>query len=366
MKTLATLFTGGGGFEAGAVQAGFTPIWGVECDPDIAQVYARNFGPHVIVSTVEEVDYSTLQTPYHLHASPSCKKASIANKERGESIEDINAAEGTARAIRTLLPPNFSLENVWGYREFESFKVILRALKESGYAFDFWHLNSADFGVPQTRKRLILIASRTHKPRRPQRTHAEHPSAQIGMFSSPLLKSNGWYKAIEDLIPTLPESKFAAWQLKRLPIERVGAFLATVGGEDSDYLTEGQPSPVISAAHGAAKYRAFIVEGTAAGEDNKFNLPVRESQSPIFTVRGSNPRSPSRLQWLIAPPARGSHGGRVVSMTPRALARFQSIPDSFVLPEKNGLACRVIGNAVPSLLGQRIIESVEAAEELAA
>ncbi len=39
--------------------------------------------------------------------------------------------------------------------------------------------------------------------------------------------------------------------------------------------------------------------------------------------------------------------GRVVSMTPRALARFQSLPDSYVLPEKKSLACKGIGNGVP-------------------
>src|SRR5689334_20850459 len=107
MKTLATLFSGGGLYEAGAIAAGYTPTWGAEIDAAIASVYAQNFGPHCIVSSVEDVDYSKLQTPFLLHASPSCKKASVANKERGETPEDISAAKATARAVRTLLPPNF-------------------------------------------------------------------------------------------------------------------------------------------------------------------------------------------------------------------------------------------------------------------
>ena len=48
--------------------------------------------------------------------------------------------------------------------------------------------------------------------------------------------------------------------------------------------------------------------------------------------------------------------GRVVKMTPRALARFQSLPDSYILPDKASLACTVIGNMVPSLLMQQIVE----------
>jgi DNA (cytosine-5)-methyltransferase 1 len=49
--------------------------------------------------------------------------------------------------------------------------------------------------------------------------------------------------------------------------------------------------------------------------------------------------------------------GHVVKMTPRALARFQSFPDWYILPDKASLACTVIGNAVPPLLYQRVIEA---------
>jgi site-specific DNA-cytosine methylase len=50
--------------------------------------------------------------------------------------------------------------------------------------------------------------------------------------------------------------------------------------------------------------------------------------------------------------------GRWVRMTPRALARFQSVPDSYVLPERAALACRVIGNGVPVKLAQAITKSL--------
>jgi len=47
-----------------------------------------------------------------------------------------------------------------------------------------------------------------------------------------------------------------------------------------------------------------------------------------------------------------------VSMTPRTLARFQSFPDWYELPTKRSLAAYGIGNAVPPLLYQRIIEGL--------
>ncbi len=53
--------------------------------------------------------------------------------------------------------------------------------------------------------------------------------------------------------------------------------------------------------------------------------------------------------WLSA--------GRVVKMTPRALARFQSVPDAYVLPDKASLACRIIGNGVAVEAYRRLLES---------
>ena len=51
----------------------------------------------------------------------------------------------------------------------------------------------------------------------------------------------------------------------------------------------------------------------------------------------------------------------MVRMTPRALARFQSFPDTYTLPENTALACRIIGGAVPPLLIQRLAEGLVAA-----
>jgi site-specific DNA-cytosine methylase len=56
-------------------------------------------------------------------------------------------------------------------------------------------------------------------------------------------------------------------------------------------------------------------------------------------------------------PYRAYTGYRVVKMTTRCLARFQSFPDSYVLP-RSGIAAKIIGNAVPPLLYQKIIEQL--------
>jgi len=52
---------------------------------------------------------------------------------------------------------------------------------------------------------------------------------------------------------------------------------------------------------------------------------------------------------------KASSRGRVVRMTPRALARFQTMPDWYELPEKRSLACKIIGNGVPCLMMQKVL-----------
>jgi site-specific DNA-cytosine methylase len=85
---------------------------------------------------------------------------------------------------------------------------------------------------------------------------------------------------------------------------------------------------------------------------SSIDCTVRESIEPSNTIVSvGDGHSVSPRAWLSA--------GRVVRMTPRALARFQSIPDSYILPDNNKLACTVIGNGVCPLLYQRIIEQFQ-------
>jgi hypothetical protein len=76
---------------------------------------------------------------------------------------------------------------------------------------------------------------------------------------------------------------------------------------------------------------------------------VLDTQEPSFTIKAPGGGRVHRA-WL--------EQGRVVSMTPRALARFQSFPDSYLLPEKSATAVRVIGNAVPPKLYEAILRTV--------
>ncbi|MCO5189369.1 MAG: DNA cytosine methyltransferase [Anaerolineae bacterium] len=304
---LGTLFSGFGCVDIGAIQAGITPLWAVEYDAPIAAVYRHNLGDHVTVADIATLNPSDFQPVDILHASPPCPNFSVAKAGAVETERDIALAVAVADFIAALQPPFITLENVYGYRKSQSWQLIARTLHDCGYAFQYWHVNAADYGVPQKRWRMVVIARRDGiRPNLPTQTHAENPRSQL--FGA-LACWRGWYQTVEDLIPSLPDAKFAPWQLQRLPVEFV---------------------------------ETFIVDG-----GNASSMTTCTQDEPVFTVVANNK---TVLRAHVA--------GRIVRMTPRALARFQSFPDWYELPENATLATKGIGNAVPPLLMQRLFESL--------
>lgn len=328
--TYGDLFTGFGGATMGAMAAGLQPLWGIEYDARIAEVANRNLGGHVITSNILDVDPALLAKVDVLHASPPCPSFSVAKTDATETPLDISLARKVAQFVTVLQPRVFTLENVYGYRHSQSWAIIQEALHLAGYWVSVEHVNAADMGVAQTRKRMIVRAVRGGwVPYLPQ------PVAWVG-----------WYEAIEDLLPGLPDSQFANWQLARLPAE-LRTYLVQVQGEAGDGLRYAdEPMQTLSATHGPDKYRAFLVGKSA----DKFGDGLRHADEPAQTI-GANEHGSKA--WL-------KHG-RVVSMTPRALARFQAIPDWYELPDSKTLAARGIGNAVPPLLMQRVYEGLRSA-----
>jgi DNA (cytosine-5)-methyltransferase 1 len=87
---------------------------------------------------------------------------------------------------------------------------------------------------------------------------------------------------------------------------------------------------------------------------------VLVNESSSFEMRAADEPSAAQVASERNAKQKAVLPGRVVSMTPRCLARFQSFPDWYQLPDSRKLATRGIGNAVPSLLMQRIAEGMTA------
>ncbi len=329
----ATLFSGGGGAEA-LLRSHINFVHAVEYDAHIAAVYAANIGPHVQVARVEDVDYSLWGALDYLHASPVCKEYSAAKTNGAEGEGDLSSAAAVVRCLEATQPRVFTLENVGAYQHGQAFRLIAQWLNHNGY---MWHaevLNSADFGVPQTRRRLILRAVR---------------DALLPTLPPPV-KWVGWYAAIEDLIPELPESQFAPWQLARLPKELTESTFFNNNAGTDDYTTLNRrgalepASAIVSTPKSTTSYRAFIM----GNNDSEWGAPYRtddQSMLGMTTQTGARARA-----WLTT--------GKVVRINTRAMARFQTVPNSYVLPEKASLASTVIGNMVPSLMMKVVVSQL--------
>lgn len=348
MKTLRTLFSGGELFGVGAGHAGYRHLDGYEISPTIAAVACLN-GFDVRVADVCAVEHATLPPADHLHASPSCKNASQARhpgtdahgeKLPRETAQDLACADAVCRAIAAHQGETFTLENVWGYRAFESFDRIRAALSAAGFSYEYWHLNAADYGVPQTRKRLIMIARRgLCRVQRPHPTHRQGGD----MFHAPWV---GWYAAIEDILHTLPPTTPARWQLARMPkaIRESILLQSKNTGQQWGDGTRGACEPAFSIMTDPKPShmpKAYLLAGDNARVDTGEPI-VRRADEPAMTMRSTRTSV-----------HRAYTAGRWVRMTVQALGRFQTVPDSYV-----GLTPEINGNGVPCLLARRIMESL--------
>lgn len=313
------MFTGGGLFDIGARQAGYEPIWGIEWDDNIASVARLNDLP-VHTWDVTTYDLLSLHRPDHLHASPPCPNFSIAKQGGVETEFDRKMAESVARAIIHFQPDTFTLENVPAYVHSRSFKIIRDALQQCGYFFDVGNINAADFGVPQTRLRLWVRASK-----------------QLLMPLPAPEKRQGWYQAIRDLIPELSNSEFAPWQVARLPKEYKDFILGQ--GTRSLAREKDEPTDTITANRNQNSIRAFITDSLNYSSQR----PNRFADEPIFTQTVYSSKHPAPRAYV----------GHVVKMNIQALGRFQTVPDDY-----KGLTTRINGNGVPCLLAEKLMKTL--------
>lgn len=192
--------------------------------------------------------------------------------------------------------------------------LILKRFSEIGYTVHFKVLNSADFGVPQKRQRVIFIGSRNeHPPEHPMPTHAENALITIdGRRLKP-------WKTVKEAID----------DLKNTPEDKKKSHILTE--HNTEFLQKVKKTPIGKSVFGGYS-------------DAFFRAP---------------PNEPSRT-------VKENHGGVLVHyekdrvMTPRELARLQSFDDDFLFYGTKSSVLKQIGNAVPVGLAKAIAEKIKA------
>ncbi|MDV3349948.1 DNA cytosine methyltransferase [Leptothoe sp. LEGE 181152] len=170
--TSIDLFAGAGGLSCGLTAEGFDVISAVEIDPVSAKSYSLNH-PHteVVVDDIRnltgpqllkragiatgELDLLTGCPPCQGFSTLRTKRITKSSEDpRNELIFEI------LRLVRSIRPRAVLMENVPGLAKNYRFANFCAGLKKAGYSFDYAILNASSFGVPQRRRRLVLIAFR--------------------------------------------------------------------------------------------------------------------------------------------------------------------------------------------------------------
>jgi len=360
------LFSGCGGMTLGFKRAGIHSIFASDIDENCKLTFTHNFPDvpfllkDVTTITKEEVD-SLLkgQTPDIIIGGPPCQGFSLANKNRNKIKDDPRNKlfYNFVKFIDWYKPKAFVMENVKGILSMKNGEVIntileeFRNTTEYGYNVEYSILNAKDYGVPQSRERVIIIGFRKDlgiSPKFPQKQTNEPITVDMAISDLPLINAgegseempysqepNNQYQKIMRENANLCHNHVAMKHTKRL-IERFHA------------IKQGQSLIDVWEKYGAVK---------RGHPEEKSSIKFGQNNQRVFGDRPS-PTIAASFQSNFVHPYLDRN------FTAREGARLQSFPDDFVFLgmrtkmswEKGLSQYQQIGNAVPVLLAQAIAE----------
>jgi len=344
--TVMDLFAGCGGMTRGFVDAGrFEPIFAVELDSDASDTYELNFGKHVAreddgrptpIEYVPEFPFADV-----VIGGPPCQGFSALNM-RGVGLQRRSLWREYLRALTEADPVVFVMENVpelLKSAEYQEFKAA--AEDDLGFTVGGRILNAADFGVPQTRRRAIVIGTKLGAVPWPTQTHYRDGKGPEG---KPV------WRTFRDAVKGLPlQPNGRRWHNPRNPRPMSVERYETIPGEGEGRFELAARRPDITP-------RCWLEKPT--GSTDVFGRLWWNR--PAFTIR-TEFYKPEKGRYL--------HPSEHRPITVREAARCMSFPDRFRFfePGEQSMTtvAKQIGNAVPPRLAQTIagalVEHLDAA-----
>jgi DNA (cytosine-5)-methyltransferase 1 len=308
-KTLRvlSLFTGGGGLDIGFELAGFETVTCVDNDPESCKTIRHN-RPTWEVFEGDVRDFDPDQQYDVVAGGPPCQGFSTAGKGNPSDPRNFLWRE-YFRIVEKVRPRALVLENVSGMANQKNrhhLEEFISNLGKLGYEVAWGILNAADFGVPQSRRRLIVLGGLGWKPVLPQK-----PQGVLPMSAR---------EALEDLVSASSAPNHEPNSHAPHVVERWARLKE--GEVDPNYrrgrIYSDRPSPTIRAGGGYGPKGDHL-----AG----FHPPIHYALPRQLTVRES--------------------------------ARIQSFPDSWVFMGSKTAQGRQVGNAVPPKLAYAIANELK-------
>lgn len=296
---IISLFSGAGGLDLGLIQAGNEVIWANDIDKNAVETYKHNIGDHIILDDIKNIDINSIPAADVVVGGFPCQGFSQANRFRMLDDERNQLYRFFYNAIKTKQPKFFIAENVKGILSLgkgEAIKQIVADFEKAGYITDLHLVNMADYGVPETRQRVIIIGQRKDLGEMmlfhfPEPTHDKNST-----------KGRKPWKSIREAIDHFPNPD--------------------------------EPNDVMN--HEYSKYKVEYRDYTAHRQTNP------DKPSPTILARGNGGGGVCAIPHY--------NGKR--RLTVRESASVQTFPEDFLFYGVRGSCYRQIGNAVPVLFAE--------------
>ena len=298
---VASLFSGAGGLDIGFLQAGHQIVWANDNYEDAVLSYKENIGDHIILDDIKNIKSENIPEHEILIGGFPCQGFSVANTGRSKNDERNSLYLEFLRILTDKKPTYFVAENVKGILSLDKgavFKLIISDFEKAGYNVKYKVLNSANYGVPQKRERVIIIGTREDV-----NTIVSHPNATY--TNDPVSNEN------------LPPWITVGDALKDIP--------------DPDGVHD-----ILNHTYSKFKLKFNGYIGNRQIDPNK--------PSPTVTARGDSKGGVVVLH----------HPNNKRRMSVREIATVQSFPMNYNFIGPNSSAYRQIGNAVPPLMAHAI------------
>lgn len=160
--TVVSLFSGGGGLDLGFINAGYKVIWAIDNNSNAVNTYKENIGNHIKCADITQEDVEQIPKADVVIGGPPCQSFSLAGNRHVEDARG-QLVWRYIDIIKHVKPKAFVFENVTGLlsaknSEKESIVELLKkAFQDIGYTVEMNVMNAAEYGIPQRRKRVIIV-----------------------------------------------------------------------------------------------------------------------------------------------------------------------------------------------------------------
>lgn len=343
------LFCGAGGLSLGLKNSGINVLLGVEINPIAATTYQNNLHDNVLIEDIRNITSSQILEKINLNTGelfllagcPPCQTFSSLQRDNTDNDERNTLINEYVRLTLELQPLFIQLENVPGLKKGRGKEIFKKASAKLHDLYEITSdvLNCADYGIPQTRKRLVLhgirkdvleIIKSTHTDfelHLPSATHTEHPDENDTRLPWEIAKSA--FKNLPEIEAGKPAPKdFPNHEtngLTEINIKRIKYIQAHGGSRDC------LPDTLQLPCHKKHNVGYSGVYG------------IIDPEKPAPTITGG---------CITFSKGRYGHPEQPRAITIREAARLQSFPDNYIFTGTRGQAALQVGNAVPPLLAQ--------------